>query len=71
MRIKKARQLTAGEVAAIHEGAILDYPYVETEDDAFFEVTEEQARAASQAIAHRERVWVRGHDVITVRNKPG
>lgn len=71
MKIEKARRLTEGEVAAIHEGAILDYPYVETEDEVFFEVTEEQACAANLAAAHKRRVWVRGHSVIAVRNKPG
>ncbi|EPC02141.1 hypothetical protein L861_15640 [Litchfieldella anticariensis FP35 = DSM 16096] len=70
MVIRHARQLTRGEISAIHEGAILDYPYVETERESFFEVTEKQVLGIRQTLADDETVWVNGQRVIELYDRP-
>ncbi|MFC3283090.1 hypothetical protein [Litchfieldella rifensis] len=70
MVIRHARQLTRGEISATHEGAILDYPYVETEHESFFEVTEKQALGIRQALAKDETAWVNGQRVLELYTKP-
>lgn len=72
MNIKDARQLTDGEVSMVEEGAMLDYPYVETESEALFEVSDEQAAAITQAIIDKAGPsYVNGQGVIAVHQRPG
>ncbi|GAB2786730.1 hypothetical protein GCM10027040_11000 [Halomonas shantousis] len=71
VRIDDARQLSEGEVAVLHEGTALDYAYVETEDEAFFEVTEEQAVEIARAFTEkRHPITVNGRNVVAVRQRP-